>query len=225
MARRPGAGADPRETILRTARVRHARLAAARVRLWLAGRVNKALIYYYFGSNRCAGRAQGVAEFAACMRAVVEARVPPEKLSAWTTGSRPTRVTVLPRIMLRELADGGVHRQRDPPRSHGILPSCAHRAPVPPRARSPRSIRALHFVLLGSTDDLHDQHDPPAHPGQLGFAQPPLEIAPFVRHLQEFALRSCARIPNCSFAPLTARPARSSPVCRSGPSSLVDELP
>src|SRR4029078_1420122 len=87
------AGADPRETILRIAREEFATrgFAAARVEtLARRARVNKALIYYSFRSKLGLYREvvrQGVAEFAARMRAVVEGPgAAEEKLRAWIDG-------------------------------------------------------------------------------------------------------------------------------------------
>ena len=51
------------------------------------------------------------------------------------------------------------------------------------------------FVLLGSTMIFTTNAPIRRRIRQLGFAQPPLEIAHFVRHLQEFALRSLRKDP------------------------------
>jgi TetR/AcrR family transcriptional regulator len=193
--------------MLRVAREEFAErgFAAARVEtLARRARVNKALIYYYFGSKLGLYRhvvRLGVADFAARMHAVVEdAAAAEEKLRAWIVGlaAHFTEQPTLPRIMLRELADGGVHLDNDTLRDLTSLLPLVHRL-----VRQGRSEGAfdevdpitLHFVLLGAAMLFTTNAPIRRRIRQLGFAQPPLEIEPFVRHLHRFTLRSLRREP------------------------------
>src|SRR5262245_22904807 len=203
MARRPKrSGGDPKDAILRVAREEFAErgFAAARVdTLARRARVNKALIYYYFGSKLGLYRhvvRLGVAEFAARMRAAVDGPASAEeKLRAWIDGLAEhfTEQPALPRIMLRELADGGVHLDNDTLRDLTSILPLVHRLVKQGRSEGAFDEAdpiALHFVLLGSTMLFTTNAPIRRRIRQLGFAQPPLEIAPFVRHLHQFALRS-----------------------------------
>ena len=123
-----------------------------------------------------------------------------EKLSAWIDGlaAHFCEQPMLPRIMLRELADGGIHLDNETLRDlTSILPLVLR---IVRQGTSEGTFVevdpiALHFVLLGSTMIFTTNAPIRRRIRQLGFAQPPLEIAPFVRHLQEFALRSLRKDP------------------------------
>src|SRR5204863_902007 len=139
--RRPGH--DPRDTILRVAREEFAAhgFAAARVEtLARRAKVNKALIYYYFGSKVGLYRhvvRLGVAAFAARMREVVEgADSAEQKLGQWIDGlaAHFTEHPTLPRIMLRELADGGAQLDNETLRDLTTILPPVHRLAGPGHA-------------------------------------------------------------------------------------------
>jgi AcrR family transcriptional regulator len=104
--------------ILRVAREEFAAhgFAATRVEtLARKARVNKALLYYYFGSKLGLYKHiihDGVDRFAARMREVAEAQATAEEKVARWVEALATHLTdepTLPLMMLRELADGGSH--------------------------------------------------------------------------------------------------------------------
>jgi AcrR family transcriptional regulator len=203
MARRPRRiGADPREAILRIAREEFAArgFAAARVEtLARRARVNKALIYYYFGSKLGLYRhvvRLGVAQFVARMRAIVDADLSAtEKVQQWIDqlAAHFIEEPSLPRVMLREVADGGSHLDADTLRDlTSILPLLHQivRQGQDEGAFDAVDPIALHFVLMGSTLLFTTNGPIRKRVRQLGYAQPPLDIAPFVSHLHQFAIRS-----------------------------------
>jgi TetR/AcrR family transcriptional regulator len=209
MARRPRrSGADPRETILRTAAEEFAAkgFAASRVEvLARKAKVNKALIYYYFDSKLGLYRQVvrlGVAQFAARMHPIVEGPAPAEaKLRHWINAlaAHFTEQPTLPRIMLRELADGGAHLDNDTLRDLTTILPLVHRMVRQGQEEGtfdPVDPIALHFVLMGSLLLFTTNAPIRRRIRQLGFAQPPLDLQPFVRHLQQFAIRSLRKDPD-----------------------------
>lgn len=205
--RRRTKGSDPRDAILRVARDEFAAhgFAAARVeKLARLARVNKALIYYYFGSKlglyrqvvRC-----GMAEFAARMRAVVDGPGSAErKVGLWVDrlAAHFTDHPALPLIMLRELADGGAHLDNDTLRDLTVFVPLVRSLIGQGQtegAFGEADPIALHFVLMGSTLLFTTNAPIRRRIRQLGLAQPPLEMAPFVRHLRQVALRSLRKEP------------------------------
>jgi AcrR family transcriptional regulator len=203
VARRPRrAGADPRDTILRTAREEFAArgFAAARVEtLARRARVNKALIYYYFGSKLGLYRhviGDAISGFTARMRAVIDGPGAAEdKVRRWVAelAAHFTEHPTMPLIMLRELADGGSHFDADMLRELTIFVPLMRRLIGQGQAEGlfgDADPIALHFVLMGSTLLFTSNAPIRRRIRQLGLAQPPLETAPFVRHLQQVALRS-----------------------------------
>jgi TetR/AcrR family transcriptional regulator len=202
MARSRQTTSGAREAILDAARQEFAArgFGAARVAtLASRAKVNKALIYYYFGSKLGLYREmirQGMTSFVTTLRTVAEGPGSAEaKVSRWVEAlaqhldDNPS----LPPILLRELADGGVHLDNDTlrhmttmvPMIAGILAQ-GRREGVFGEADP----IALHFMLLGSLVLVTSNAPIRRRVRDLGFAQPPLDIAPFVLHLQEVALRS-----------------------------------
>src|SRR5262245_2170853 len=191
-----------RQSILKVAREEFAArgFAATRVEtLARKARVNKALLYYYFGSKlglyRQVVRA-GIDRFATRMRAVAEAPLSAEeKLRRWISAlaEHMSDEPTMPLTMLREVADGGAHLDLDAlrelttivPLVRGLIQQ-GQREGVFGEADP----IALHFVLLGSTILFTVNAPIRRRIRQLGLAQPPLELDPFVSYLQQVALRS-----------------------------------
>ena len=199
---------DARGAILRVARDEFAArgFAATRVEsLARHARVNKALLYYYFGSKLGLYRQvvrDGIQRFTSRMRAVAEAPVPAEeKLSRWVAAlaDHMTEEPTMPLTMLREVADGGSHLDPETLRAlttfvplvRGLIAQ-GQREGVFGEADP----IALHFVLMGSTILFTANAPIRRRIRQLGLAQPSLELAPFVHHLQQVALRSLRKDPH-----------------------------
>jgi TetR/AcrR family transcriptional regulator len=197
-----------RESILKVARDEFAArgFAATRVEtLARKARVNKALLYYYFGSKLGLYRQvvrDGIDRFATRMRAVAEAPLSAEeKLRRWINAlaEHMTDEPTMPLTMLREVADGGVHLDLDAlrelttiiPLVHGLIRQGQREGVF-----GDADPIALHFVLLGSTILFTANAPIRRRIRQLGLAQPPLELAPFVNHLQQVALRSLRKDPD-----------------------------
>jgi AcrR family transcriptional regulator len=193
---------DRRAAILRAATEEFAQrgFAAAGVdRIARRARVNKALIYYYFGSKLALYReviALGISMLAARLEKVASADDTAEnKIRRWVEALSAflADVPTMAPLMLRELADGGRHF--DPAtlrRITTILPMVT-RIVDEGRAQGvfgDADPLALHFVLLGSTILFTANAPIRQRVRQLGLAQPPLGVAPFVRHLQQVALRT-----------------------------------
>jgi TetR/AcrR family transcriptional regulator len=192
---------DKRAAILRAATQEFSDrgFAAAGVdRIARRARVNKALLYYYFGSKLAlyrevvsagiqalAGRLSGVA--GADTRADEKIRRWVEELSAFLA-DHPAFTP----LMLRELADGGRHFDAATLRRLvSILPMVVS---IVEQGRDEGTFGAtdpfaLHFVVLGSTMLFNANAPIRRRVNQLGIAQPPIEVTPFVRYLQQVALR------------------------------------
>ena len=196
-----------RQSILQVAREEFAArgFAATRVdTLARKARVNKALLYYYFGSKLGLYRQvvrDGIDRFATRMRAVAEAPLAAEeKLRRWINAlaehmaDEPT----MPLTMLREVADGGAHLDLEMLRElTTIVPLVAGLIQQGQREGvfGEADPIALHFVLLGSTFLFTANAPIRRRIRQLGLAQPPLELEPFVNYLQQVALRSLRKEP------------------------------
>jgi TetR/AcrR family transcriptional regulator len=196
-----------RQSILEVAREEFAArgFAATRVEtLARKARVNKALLYYYFGSKLGLYRQvvrDGIERFATRMRTVAEAPLTAEeKLRRWINAlaehmaDEPT----MPLTMLREVADGGAHLDLETLRElTTIVPLVAGLIQQGQREGvfGEADPIALHFVLLGSTILFTANAPIRRRIRQLGLAQPPLELEPFVSYLQQVALRSLRKEP------------------------------
>ncbi len=207
MARSRNPPSEARDAILLAAREEFAirGFAAARVEA-LATRadVNKALIYYYFGNKLGLYREvlrHGISGFVARLAAVAASDVPAEdKVRRWVQelAAHLTENPSLPPILLRELADGGVHLDNDTlrhmttivPMIHGIISEGRRSG-----AFTEADPIALHFMLLGSLVLVTSNAPIRRRIRDLGLAQPPLDLAPFVRYLQDVALRSLRKDP------------------------------
>ena len=197
-----------RQLILRVAREEFAARGFAGTRvetLARKARVNKALLYYYFGSKLGLYKHiihDGVDRFAARMREVAEApATAEEKLARWVEAlaTHLTDEPTLPLMMLRELADGGSHLDAETLRELTIFVPLL-RSLIEQGQREGVFGQAdpitLHFMLMGSTLFFTANAPIRRRIRQLGYAQPPMEIAPFVNHLQHVALRSLRKDPD-----------------------------
>jgi hypothetical protein len=94
--------------------------------------------------------------------------------------------------MLRELADGGRHFDAATLRRLvSILPMVVR---IVKQGREEGTFGAtdplaLHFVILGSTMLFNANAPIRRRVNQLGIAQPPIDVTPFVQYLQQVALR------------------------------------
>ena len=193
---------DTKDAIVSVARQEFAArgFAASRVdSLARRAHVNKALIYYYFGSKLGLYRhviGEAITGFAARMNAVIEGPGAAEdKVKRWVAelAAHLTEHPSMPLIMLRELADGGTHLDADMLRKITIFVPLLRRLIGQGQAEGlfgQADPIALHFMLMGSTLFFTSNAPIRRRVRQLGLAQPPLEIASFVRHLQQVTLRS-----------------------------------
>ena len=196
-----------RQSILQVAREEFAArgFAATRVEtLARKARVNKALLYYYFGSKLGLYRQvvrDGIDRFATRMRAVAEAPLTAEeKLRRWihALAEHMADEPTMPLTMLREVADGGAHLDLETLRElTTIVPLVAGLIQQGQREGvfGEADPITLHFVLLGSTILFTANAPIRRRIRQLGLAQPPLELEPFVNYLQQVALRSLRKEP------------------------------
>jgi AcrR family transcriptional regulator len=193
---------DRRAAILEAATVEfgaHGFAATGVDRIAARARVNKALIYYYFGSKLSLYRhllahlmealASRLAEVA---KSDNDATI---KLERWieTLGTFLAEHKVVPPIMLRELADGG--SRLDPPtlrRMVSILPMLASIVQQGKKEDAFVDVDpiALHFMILGSLMLVTANEPIRRRVREMGLAQPPLELAPYMRSLQRVALQS-----------------------------------
>ena len=192
---------DKRAAILRAATQEFAErgFAAAGVdRIARRARVNKALLYYYFGSKVALYRevvAIGIQALAERLSVVADADAPADvKIQRWVeqlSAFLADHPAVTP-IMLRELADGGRHFDvATLRRLVSIVPMVVG---IVKQGRDehlfgPTDPLSLHFVLLGSTMLFNANAPIRRRVNQLGIAQPPIDVTPFVRYLQQVALR------------------------------------
>jgi AcrR family transcriptional regulator len=160
--------------------------------------VNKALIYYYFGSKLALYRevvAVGIQALEERLSAVAdsEARAD-EKIHRWVEELSAFLADhpMMTPLMLRELADGGRHFDvATLRRLLSILPMVVR---IVEQGRDEGAFGdtdplALHFVLLGSTMLFNANAPIRRRVNQLGIAQPPVDVTPFVRYLQQVAVR------------------------------------
>jgi hypothetical protein len=101
--------------------------------------------------------------------------------------------------MLRELADGGRHFDAATLRRLvSILPMVVD---IVKQGRDEGTFGStdplsLHFVILGSTMLFNANAPIRRRVNQLGIAQPPIDVTPFVRYLQQVALRMLRKDPH-----------------------------
>jgi TetR/AcrR family transcriptional regulator len=198
---------ESRDTILRVGRDEFAArgFAASRVdELARRAKVNKALIYYYFGSKLGLYREvlrDGMTGFIARLRVVASSPDSPEaKVGRWVQelASHLVENPSLPPVLLRELADGGVHLDTETLRHMTSIVPMIQRIIVEGQEAGvfvEADPIAFHFMLLGSLVLFTSNAPIRRRIRELGLAQPPLDINPFVRHLQDVTLRSLRKDP------------------------------
>ena len=199
---RRGPRADNAAAILRAATQEFAACgyeAAGVDRIARRAKVNKALLYYYFTNKRALYQAvvrQALALLIQPLTLIVESRQTADrKIHLWIE----TLVHILadtphvPQLMLRELADGGRHLDDE------VLRELVAFAPlfsaIVRQGRDEKRFGAfdplmLHFVLMGTTMLLASNAPIRVRVRKLGFAEPPLDLAPVVAHLQLIARRA-----------------------------------
>ena len=102
-------------------------------------------------------------------------------------------------MMLRELADGGSHLDAEAlreltifvPLVRSLIEQGQHEGVF-----GEADPITLHFMLMGSTLFFTANAPIRRRIRQLGYVQAPIEIAPFVNHLQRVALRSLRKDPD-----------------------------
>jgi AcrR family transcriptional regulator len=192
---------DRRAAILRAATQEFSDrgFAAAGVdRIARRARVNKALLYYYFGSKLALYRevvAVGIQALEQRLAVVADSPArADQKIHRWVeelSAFLADHPAMTP-LMLRELADGGRHFDAVTLRRMvSILPKVIR---IVEQGRKEGTFGetdplALHFVILGSTMLFNANTPIRRRVNQLGIAQPPIDVTPFVRYLQQVALR------------------------------------
>ena len=206
---RPRAGrrrsaADSRDRILRAALAEFAARgydATVVDRLARRARVNKALIYYYFRSKLALYQtlvSEELRRLIDRLRTIMEAEEGAEdKLDRYVAAlvAHLDERRELPPLLLRELADGGRRLEADTLRLVlGFLPILRE---IIAQGRTQGVFGTAdpiltHFVLMGSSIFFAGNAPIRRRVLQLGLAQPPTQIEPFVQHLQ-FVARSILR--------------------------------
>jgi AcrR family transcriptional regulator len=170
---------------------------AARVdRIAARARVNKALLYYYFGNKRklyhavLVGQADGliaalqpVIESPLDARAKLDAYV--DTLARFLDGSNP-----MTRLMLRELAEGGRHLDPDVLRRMTVMPGMIAALVQQGRRErvfADRNPLMVHLVLVGTTLFMAANAGIRTRIARMGLAQPPLDIDAVIAELQTIA--------------------------------------
>jgi AcrR family transcriptional regulator len=206
MARpRHGARPDSREQILKAAAeefAAHGFAGAGVDRIARRARVNKSLLYYYFGSKRrlyTTVLQDGLVGLTTRLREAVAAiDDPAARLDRYieTLLDAHEERPHLPPIIMRELADGGRHLDADTLRLiTGILGVVSGVLADGERRGVFRRVDPLmtHFVIMGSAVFFAANRDIRRRVRRLGLAQPPLAAAPFIRHLQMVARRTVCK--------------------------------
>jgi AcrR family transcriptional regulator len=193
---------DTRSRILKAAIVEfasHGYDAAGVDRIARRARVNKALIYYYFANKRglyheiLQTSLQGLV--ALLCEVVDGSGNANDKLARYidTLVEQLDSHPHLPRIMLRELADGGRHLGVQTLRQMVTLPPLLFRLVGQGRAEGvfgPFDPLMLHFVLMGTAMLMASNVPIRRRIRQLGLAQPPLDTAATTVLLQTVARRT-----------------------------------
>lgn len=191
--------ADTRERILKAALAEFAARgydATSVDRLARRAHVNKALIYYYFRSKLALYRTlvgEQVRRLIDRLHVIREAdERADDKLDRYVAAliEYLDDRRELPPLMLRELADGG--RRLDGSTLRLLLGFLPILRDIIAQGRTEGVFGTAdplltHFVLMGSTIFFTGNAPIRRRVLQLGLAQPPMEIEPFVRHLQAVA--------------------------------------
>ena len=203
MARpRKRAKGDTRGRILKAAIVEfatHGYDAAGVDRIARRARVNKALIYYYFANKR--GLYHEIIQsslkgLVALLGEIVDGFGSADaKLARYidTLVEQLDHHSHLPRIMLRELADGGRHLDVETLRQMVTLPPLLSRLVSQGRAEgtfAPFDPLMLHFVLMGTAMLMASNVRIRRRVRQLGLAQPPLDMGATTALLQTVVRRT-----------------------------------
>lgn len=203
MARpRKSAKGDSRGRILKAAIVEfasHGYDAAGVDRIARRARVNKALIYYYFANKR--GLYHEIIQSSLKGLVVLLSEIVDGPGGADVKLARYIDTLVeqldshphLPRIMLRELADGGRHLDVETLRQLVTLPPLLSRLVSQGRAEgtfAPFDPLMLHFVLMGTAMLMASNVRIRRRVRQLGLAQPPLDTGATTALLQTVARRT-----------------------------------
>lgn len=202
MATRRAGRPGTRERILRIALAEFsARGFAATTmdRLAHRARVNKALLYYYFGSKLALYRdllRTAVQRLYTPLKAIAEGPgSAPEKLDRYiaTLARQLDRYPELPPLILRELADQGRHLDSETlTLLVSIFPTLRQ---ILNQGRAEGVFGDVdplltHFVLMGTSLFFTTNAPIRRRVRQLGLAQPPTSLEPFIEHLQAVARRS-----------------------------------
>jgi len=172
---------------------------AARVdRIAARARVNKALLYYYFGNKQALYHAvllgQADQLFAA-LQPVVEGPLEAEpKLSAYVEALVRyfSDRNPLTRLMLRELADGGRHLEADVLRRLVMMPGLLGAIVQQGRRErvfADRDPLMVHLVLVGTALFMSANAAIRTRIAQMRLAQPPVDTADVIAELQALARR------------------------------------
>jgi AcrR family transcriptional regulator len=186
---RSGANVDTRGRILRAAVAefeRHGYDASGVERISRKARVNKALIYYYFGSKLRLYQEilhGSLAGLVGRLKAVLEERTSAEQKLARYVETLVDYLDAHPHlapILLRELADGGRHL--DVTALEGMLEIPPLLARLVAQGRSEQAFVAydplvLHFILLGTTLLMASNMPIRKRIRQLGLAEPPVDTS------------------------------------------------
>ena len=173
--------------------------AAGVDRIARRARVNKALIYYYFANKR--GLYHEIIQsslkgLVALLNEIVDGPGGADaKLARYidTLVEQLDNHPHLPRIMLRELADGGRHLDVETLRQMVTLPPLLSRLVSQGRAEgtfAPFDPLMLHFVLMGTAMLMASNVRIRRRVRQLGLAQPPLDTGATTALLQTVVRRT-----------------------------------
>jgi len=193
---------DTRDRILRTALAEFAARgfdATTMDRLARRARVNKALLYYYFGSKVALYREllrHALEGLHGQLRTIVEAPgVAPDKLDRYIEALvvQLDRRRELAPLMLRELADQGRHLDAETlallVSIFPLLRDVIHQGRQEGVFGNADPL-LTHFVLMGTTILFTSNAPIRRRVRQLGLAQPPTGVQPFIDHLQAVARRT-----------------------------------
>ena len=193
---------DTRDRILRTALAEFAARgfdATTMDRLARRARVNKALLYYYFGSKVALYREllrHALEGLHGQLRTIVEAPgAAPDKLDRYIEALvvQLDRRRELAPLMLRELADQGRHLDAETlallVSIFPLLRDVIHQGRQEGVFGTADPL-LTHFVLMGTTILFTSNAPIRRRVRQLGLAQPPTGVQPFIDHLQAVARRT-----------------------------------
>lgn len=168
-------------------------------------KVNKALLYYYFGSKQRLYHELLRDQFGilvTALRAVADqAGDAPAKMDRYiaTLLQHLDQQSQLAPMMLRELADGGRHLDESLMREMVMLPAVLFRIIGQGRAEGTfRSVDPLmlHFVLIGTAMVMASNAPLRKRVRQLGLAEPPVDLTPVISQLQSLVRRTILEDPS-----------------------------